>query len=301
VAVPRSGPDVSDNGRVIARLVRFGTGVLVVLAAPALVACGSDGPPPRPPESQAPVAGAAVEPRADLARRVAAAKDRRFTAAYAWTGAGDRRTVTVTLAADGTWRVDVPGGAQGGRATVSMVGRAEGVYQCSGTGCVRVARAAGTVPASVDPKVHHPFTDWPTVLADPNAALSVTAAAQLPGTAGACFSGEPTTVAIAAPIDPGIFCYADDGMPTGFKILAGTLVLEGAAGAAPPTVELAGAVSNSAPLGTAPPSPTPSTRRRRRTAIDAPPSTRRRRRTAADAPPSRDRGVRRPSEGEAVA
>jgi hypothetical protein len=204
-------------------------------------------------------AGVAVEPRADLARRVAAAKDRRFTAAYAWTGAGAPRTVTVALAADGTWRVDIPGGAEGGRSGVSLVGRAEGVYQCTVNGCVRVARAAGTVPSGVDPKVHHPFTDWPAVLADPKAALSVTSAATLPGVTGTCFSVEPTTVAIAPPIDPGIFCYGDDGMPTGVRTRFGTLALAGPPGAAPATVDLAGPVSNAAPLSTsAPPAPPPS-------------------------------------------
>jgi hypothetical protein len=248
---------------VTARLVRFSACVAaavgVVTVCATVAGCGSDEP-PTPQESQVPQAGA-VEPRADLARRVAAAKDRRFTAAYAWTGAGERRTVTVALASDGTWRVDVPGGAHGGRASVSMVGRSEGVYQCvAGGGCVRVARAAGTVPAAVDPKVHHPFTDWPAVLADPNAALSIAAATQLPGVTGSCFSVEPTTVAIAPPVDPGIFCYADDGVPTGIKTRFGTLALQGAPAPAPPTVGLAGPVSNGAPLGTSPPPP-PSSKR----------------------------------------
>jgi hypothetical protein len=270
---------VPDNDHVNARLVRFGAwnlasrmrfaaktayAVALVTGVLGLAACSSGAPPPEPGTSQAPAA-AAVEPRGDLARRVAAAKDRRFTAAYAWTGVGAQRTVTVTLATDGTWRVDIPGGAQNGRTAVSMVGRAEGVYQCSaGGGCVRVARAAGTVPASVDPKVHHPFTDWAAALADPDAALSVATAPLLPGVAGACFSVEPTTVSIAPPIEPGIFCYGDDGMPTGFKTRFGTLTLAGSPGPAPPTADLAGPVSNGAPLNTsAPPAPTtPSSSRR---------------------------------------
>jgi hypothetical protein len=249
-----------------ARLARFTTArsALTVWAAAGLVAiagCGSGDPPPAPrnsgPAVSGAAAGAAVEPRADLARRVAAAKDRRFTAAYAWTGTGaGPRTVTVTLAADGTWRVDIPGGAEGGRSGVSLVGRAEGVYQCTTNGCVRVARAAGTVPSGVDPKVHHPFTDWPAVLADPKAALSVTSAATLPGVTGTCFSVEPTTVAIAPPIDPGIFCYGDDGMPTGVRTRFGTLALAGPPAAAPATADLAGPVSNAPPLSTsAPPAP----------------------------------------------
>lgn len=280
VAVPPSDPLVPDNCRVNARLARFGAWfiasrtrfpvrtvpvVALITAGLGLAACGSDAAPaPAASASQTPAAAAAVGPRGDLTRRVAASKDRRFTAAYAWTGAGSQRTVTVTLAADGTWRVDVPGGAQNGRTSVSMIGRAEGVYQCSaGGGCVRVARAAGTVPAAVDPKVHHPFTDWAAALADPNSALSVATAQTLPGVAGACFSVEPTTVSIAPPIEPGIFCYGDDGMPTGFKTRFGTLTLAGAPGPAPATADLAGPVSNGQPLQTsAPPAPSASPSRR---------------------------------------
>ncbi len=252
-----------------ARLVRFGAWILAsrawfpgktahavaLITAFGLAACGSDETPsPQPDASQASAIAAAVGPRGDLTRRVAASKDRRFTAAYTWTGAGAQRTVTVTLAADGTWRVDVPGGAHSGRTSISMVGRAEGVYQCSaGAGCVRVARAAGTVPAAVDPKVHHPFTDWAAALADPDSALSVANAQPLPGVAGACFSVEPTTVSIAPPIEPGIYCYGDDGMPTGFKTRFGTLTLAGAPGPPPPTADLAGPVSNGAPLNTSAP------------------------------------------------
>ena len=260
-----------DNGPVRARkalpFARTAAVVAAVTAVTAVAGCGSDAtqqaatPPSAPPAGTA--AGAAVEPRADLARRVAAAKDRRFVAAYAWTGSGAPRTVTVTLAADGTWRVDIPGGAEGGRSGVSLVGRAEGVYQCSTSGCVRVARAAGTVPAGVDPKVHHPFTDWPAVLADPHAALSVTAAATLPGVSGTCFSVEPTTVSIAPPIDPGIFCYGDDGMPTGVRTRFGTLALAGPPAPAPATAELAGPVSNGQPLSTSAPPAQPSPSRSR--------------------------------------
>lgn len=280
VAVPPSDPVVPDNCRVNARPARFGAwfiasrtrfpvktvhAVALITAVTSVSACGSDAAPtPASSASQAPAAAAGVGPRADLTRRVAASKDRRFTAAYSWTGAGAQKTVTVTLAADGTWRVDVPGGAQNGRTSVSMVGRAEGVYQCAaGRGCVRVARAAGTVPAAVDPKVHHLFTDWAAELADPNSAVSVTTAQMLPGVAGACFSVEPTTVSIAPPIEPGIFCYGDDGMPTGFKTTFGTLTLSGAPGPAPATADLAGPVSNGQPLNTsAPPVPSASSSRR---------------------------------------
>jgi hypothetical protein len=198
-----------------------------------------------------------VEPRADLTRRVAAAKDRRFTAPYTWTVSGTRRTVTATVAVDGTWRVDVPGGALGGQASVALIGRAEGVYQCAGGGCVRIARAAATVPSTFDPKVHHPFTDWPDVLTDRGAALSVAPAPALPGAPGTCFSVEPATVAITAPIEAGIFCYDESGLPTGFRSRFGTLVLAGAPAAAPPTADLPWPVRSGSALGTAAPPPPP--------------------------------------------
>jgi hypothetical protein len=255
VAIPRSGGALPDNGPVNARLVRIAAGVAVALCGAATTGgCGSDEPPSGAPDaSQTPVA-AAVEPRADLTSRVAAAKDRRFTAAYTWAVAGNQRTVTATVAVDGTWRVDVPGGALGGRATVSLVGRAEGVYQCANGGCVRIARAAATVPSAFDPRVHHPFTDWPDVLTDRGAALSV-ARAKLTGAAGTCFSVEPATVAIAAPIEAGIFCYDDSGQPTGFKGRFGTLVLAGTPTAAPPSAALPWPVRSGAALGTGPPAP----------------------------------------------
>jgi hypothetical protein len=225
--------------------------------------------------SQSPLTGSAVEARADLTRRVAAAKDRRFTAGYSWTVGSAKRTVTVTVAADQTWRVDVPGGALGGKTAVALIGRPDGVYQCATGSCVRVSRTAATVPAEYDVQVHHPFTDWPSVLTDPNAALAVAAVSPLPGATGTCFSVEPTTVAISPPLQSGVFCYDDTGLVTAVKTRAGTLTLGAPAGAAPPTAALTDPVRPGPGLGTAAPaapassgpapaSPTPSTKPSRR-------------------------------------
>ena len=95
--------------------------------------------------------GTGQEPHADLARRAASAKDRRYVAAYTWTGAGSRRTVTVTKAGDGSWRIDLPPGVYANQGAVAVVGRPEGVYQCAGGGCVRVARSPAVVPSGTDP------------------------------------------------------------------------------------------------------------------------------------------------------
>jgi hypothetical protein len=226
--------------------------------------CVSGPPPDRPDASRTPAAGAG-QPWADLARRVAAAKDRRYVASYSWTGGGTgdgtrtgggTRTVTVTVALDGTWRVDVPGGAQGGQANIALVGRPEAVYQCAGAGCVRVGRSAATVSPEFDPKVHHAFTDWPAVLTDRGAPLSVAVAKQVGGAAGACFSVEPTSAALAPPIEAGIFCYDDQGVTTAVVSRFGTLVLAGAPGPAPQTATLTGPVIARPALGTsAPPAP----------------------------------------------
>jgi len=261
VAFPRSGVRLADNGPVNARLVRFAASSTVALFGVAAAGgCTTDpAGPPNQTRSGVPVAGAVLEPRADLARRAAAGKDRRFVAAYTWTGGGAQRTVTVTIAVDGTWRVDVPGGALGGQAHVTLVGRPEAVYQCSTAGCSRIARAAGDVPAAYDPKVQHAFTDWPAVLTDRTAPISVAPAKPVPGAAGGCFSVEPTAVALAPPIEAGIFCYDDSGLPTAVVGRFGTLVLAGAPAPAPPTATLPGPPSAGPPLGLAAPPPPPST------------------------------------------
>jgi hypothetical protein len=167
----------------------------------------------------------------------------------------------VVLAADGTWRIDVPGGALDGQASVAVARTSQGLYQCqlSGTrqACTKVAAADGTFPASADPKVEHPFVDWLDVLTDRQAALSVAPAPLLGGVRGACFSVEANSAALTPPVDPGIYCYDADGTLTGLRVTFGTLILATAVSPAPPTITLPGPITAGAPLSTSAPSPSP--------------------------------------------
>ena len=239
-----------------------------VAAISTVAGCGGDatGPTVTAPSDPAPVATSLTGARVQLAALAAAAKDRRMVAFYTLrTGGGPDRTVAVTLAADGTWRVDVPGGALGGTADVTIAATPNGLYQCAlpsterPGGCVRVAARDGTLAAAIDPRVWRVFTDWRDVFTDRRAALSVAAAHGPPGVSGACFSVEPTSASLAAPMDPGVYCYAPDGTLTGAVTDFGTLSLASPPSAAPPTVSLPAPVIAGQPLRTAaPPPPSPS-------------------------------------------
>src|SRR5689334_18156768 len=93
-------------------------------AAPALavmvVAAGCTGPPPAPAQTAEPVHTGPLDARVLLAGLAATAKDHRFAAGYTLSQPGlPARTVTVTVASDGSWRLDIPGGALGGQANVT--------------------------------------------------------------------------------------------------------------------------------------------------------------------------------------
>jgi len=238
---------------------------VLALAALATSACtGSGGPPANASEQQTPLPSVApIDAHTQLAGLAATAKDRHFQAGYTFSQPGrSARTVSVVLAADGSWRVDVPGGALGGQASVAVAGTRNGLYQCrlSGTrqSCTRVAAADGTFPASADPKVEHPFVDWLDALTDRQAALSVAPAPLLGGARGACFSVEANSAALTPPVDPGIYCYDVDGTLTGLRVSFGTLILATAASPAPPTITLPGPITAGSPLSTAAPPPDPS-------------------------------------------
>lgn len=243
--------------------------VMVALCAAVATVSGCAGtPPPRP----APVPGSqpalpAADARLELAGRAAAAKDVAHIAAYTLSQPGRaERTVLVTLAADRTWRVDIPGGALGGAADVAMAGLPAGVFQCaltsasnpSGTTCVRVAGPQGRVSARFDPRVQHVFTDWVDVLTDRRAPLSVSASRRLPRAEGDCYAVESTSASLSAPLDVGIYCFTAAGVLTAARLTLGTLVLAGQPAPAPPTVDLPGPVVAGQPLGMAsPPAPPP--------------------------------------------
>lgn len=240
-----------------------------MLAVPLLVslllgACGSEPPAERAgDEPGAPGRGAAQETsaRAQLAALAAAAEDRRFAAFYTLSTAGaPDRTVAVTLAADGSWRVDVPDWALGGTVDVSVTQTSAGLFQCVlpsadrpyPAACVRVADPGGELPADADPRVQHVFTDWLRVLSDRQAPLAVSIGQLLPGATGTCFAVELTSVSLNPLLEVGIYCFDADGTLTAVRVASGTLVLAGSPAAAPPSVALPGPVVAGEPLGMGP-------------------------------------------------
>ena len=237
--------------------------VPAVLLAGCLAACGDAAaqPTPTPSESIAPDMSAA---RIDLAARAALAEDHRFAALYTLEQNGQQRSVVATVATDGSWRVDIPGGALGGTADVSIVQTPEGVFQCAlpsatnpvNSGCVRVADPNKRIPREFDPKVERVFRQWLNVFTDRQSALSVVPAAPLPGSQGSCFSIDSISASLKAPVDVGIYCYADNGLLTAARVGYGTLSLVSVA-AAPPSVDLPGPVLGGEPMGMESPPPPP--------------------------------------------
>ncbi|WFE62760.1 hypothetical protein [Micromonospora sp. WMMD714] len=235
----------------------------VLLALPVLLVlltgCTADGPsaPPTAPVSDpAPAPGDTA--REELAALAAAARDRHLTARYTLSGTGGpTRDITVTSANDGSWRVDVPGGALGGTADIALAATPAGLFQCAlpsagrpdPATCARLGDRDDAVPRRVDPRVQHPFTDWLAVLTDRRTALSVSAATAPAGVPGRCYAVESTAASLTPPLDVGIYCFAPDGTLTFVRAALGTLTLAGPPGPAPDTVPLAGPVVAGEPLG----------------------------------------------------
>jgi hypothetical protein len=238
--------------------VRLRTLLAVALLA-GLTGCGSSGGPGLvTPATTAPVDP--DDPAGLLASRAAAALDQRYVAAYRYTPAGGPpRTVTVLVALDGTWRVDIPHGAMSGTVDVSVVRTDQGLYQCqlgANAICVKVAGVDGRLGASIDPKVEHIFVDWLSVLTDREQAISVAKSQNLPGSTGLCFSVQPSAASLNAPMDPGILCYDDDGTLTAAVFTWGSVRLTADPVAAPPTTPFPGPVVPGEPLPLiAPPTP----------------------------------------------
>ena len=229
--------------------------ILILVAGTVLSAC-SDRRPVSTGESAAPDVPA--DPRTMLAARAAAAQDLQQVASYQLrTPDKPDRTVTFTQAKDGSWRLDLPNQALGGTVDIALVRTAVGLYQCAlpDAGCVRVSR----VSASFDPKLQHVFTDWLNVFMDRDAALAVSTADALPATPGVCFAVDSSAVSVKAPLDAGIYCYADNGTLTGARTSVGTLTLVGTPTPGPTSVTLPGPVKAGQPLPNAsPPAPSPS-------------------------------------------
>ncbi|MFI9642916.1 hypothetical protein ACIG87_23135 [Micromonospora sp. NPDC051925] len=235
----------------------------VLLALPVLMllvaGCATDGPTASPAGTISdPAPAPADTARDELAALAAAARDRHLTARYTLSGTdGPTRDITVTSANDGSWRVDVPGGALGGTADIALVATPDGLFQCGlpsagrpePASCVRLGDRDDAVPHQLDPRVQHPFTDWLEVLTDRRTALSVSTATAPPGVPGSCYVVESTAASLNPPLDVGIYCFQPDGTPTFVKAALGTLTLAGTPGPAPDTVALAGPVVTGEPLG----------------------------------------------------
>ncbi|RZU50723.1 uncharacterized protein YqiB (DUF1249 family) [Krasilnikovia cinnamomea] len=252
-------------------VVRRGLSALTAaLLAVGVTACGGDAAPATPPPSPSAPTEALPDPgaaRADLAARAALAQDHRYAALYRYTAPGQApRDIVVTVATDGSWRVDIPGGALGGTADVSIVQTAAGLYQCSlpsptqpvVSSCVRLGDPGDRIPRPYDPKVQRVFRQWLSVFTDRRAALSVTPASPLTGARGRCFAVDTISASLNATFDVGIYCYADDGLLTAARLGFGQIVLTGAPAAPPPRVQLPGPVRAGDPLGMAAPPPPPS-------------------------------------------
>src|SRR5690606_9446518 len=127
-AAPESvQPSGGGNRPVVGALVGVLAGVAVLLAG-----CGDGDPPPvePPATSPPPVTGAAV--RAELAARAAAASDLVGVRLYRVSSPDlPDREMVVVRAADGSWRVDLTGGAWSGTLDIAMIGIGGQLYHCT--------------------------------------------------------------------------------------------------------------------------------------------------------------------------
>ncbi len=245
--------------------------LLALFAVPLLVltlgACGG-GEPPSPDPGPVPTLDAGPTDRDRLAALAAAAKDRRYLATYLLTGAdGPDRTVIAVFATDGTWVVVLPASALSGLADIAIYYSGSALHQCllgpaAGTSGLRpdlepltpaCVAVDGLRPAE-DPLVHHVFTDWIDAMIARGSALSVDAT-DLAAVQGSCFSIGSTTASLDPPVDPGVYCYADDGTLTYARASFGTLLLSGGVAEAPPSVALPAPVVDGPPLPVAAPPP----------------------------------------------
>jgi hypothetical protein len=270
VAGPRDAHGRGENVSVRPAIaVRRGLSALTAAVLAASAAACDNAAPAAPADPSAPAASLRPDPgaaRSDLAARAALAVDHKFAALYTFDAPGEpSRAVVATVATDGSWRVDIAGGAQGGLADVSIVQNATGVFQCSLSSatnpinptCVRVADTGRRVPADSDPKVERVFRQWLKVFTDRQAALSVSTAQPLQGSQGsACFSIDSISASMSAPVDVGIYCYAPDGLLTAAKVDFGTLTIASQPAAAPAAVNLPGPIVAGQPLGLDSPPPT---------------------------------------------
>jgi hypothetical protein len=163
------------------------TAIGAVVCAAALAGCGGGHPPSLvDPPASSPAVTTPADPAGQLAGLAAAAHDRRYVAAYTLARPGAAtRSVVADLATDGTWSVNVAGGALGGGGNVTIVGLKNGTYQCLLSG-------PATTAATPTPTV-------PTAM--PSAATSAPAgaSASASGTASRKASGSPSASTLPSP------------------------------------------------------------------------------------------------------
>ncbi|GIF25218.1 hypothetical protein BJ973_007470 [Actinoplanes tereljensis] len=216
-----------------------------------VAACGGTPEASPTPSASAPTGGnTAPDARAELAATAALAADKAYAALYTLDddGSGRQHNVVATIAADGTWRVDVSDAMLGGTTDVSIVSTAAGVYQCTVSSpsnpvtptCVKVAPAGKRVAKDNSPQVERLFRLWLPVFRDRQAALSVAEVQPLSGAQGACYSIDSIAASIKAPVDIGIYCYSADGVLTAARVGFGVLKLVSQV-VGPATVALPGA------------------------------------------------------------
>jgi hypothetical protein len=284
--IPPSGPAVVKNDPVhvpvtLQKRQRTVTSLVLALFVTTfgVAGCGRS----HPPHIGGPTTPAATTlgPADRLAGFAAAAQDQKYVAAYTYRSHGHAdRTVVVSVAQDGTWSVNVPGGALGGGADVSIVGTKDGVYQCvlggvattlgpppsvapvvspspgaspsppppaptriTAPACTKVAAAGHTVPSRYDPIMEHPFTDWLTILSSRNAPVSVFNAQPVTGAAGTCFSIEPSAASLAPVVQAGIFCFLANGTLTSMTLANSSLTMVGTPAPGAPTNTLPGPIT----------------------------------------------------------
>ena len=222
-----------------------------------------------------------ADPANQLAGLAAAARDNKFVAGYTYKSKGQAdRTIVVSIALDGTWSVNVPGGALSGGADISVVSNPSGVYQCvlggaattlavktltpssstptspspstsasppppayTAPACVKVAAAGKDVPTKYDPDVEHVFSDWLTIFTSRNAPISVFTAKPVTAATSSCFSVEPSAASLAPVVDAGIFCYDANGTLTSATLANSSLTLLGKPAPAAPTNTLPGPIT----------------------------------------------------------
>ena len=154
-----------------------------------------------------------------LAARVAVAQGpavRRRVHADAARATAATGPVLVTVATDGTWRVDIPGGALGGTADVAIAYRPDGLLPVRARppaepACVARSPAPATEAAGRRSTrgCSTSSRTGSTCSLDRQRAARRGRREPLAGATGTCFSVEPTHRGSRPPVDPGIFCYAD--------------------------------------------------------------------------------------------